>query len=131
MINAIQRKDVAMPRVEPIRIVRSNSGVYEVAATDADDDVNKDNAPAMCYCCFDGHCNMTHLPGDKMADIDPFSTLMVVNVIPHVYPETDDELVGDLPFPGENDALYAVLTALETKFDFDVCQEDADTSLSH
>ena len=120
-----------MPRVEPIRIVRSSSGVYEVAATDADYDVNKDAAPAECYCGCDGHCNMTHVPGVKMTDVDPFPTLMAVDVIPHVYPETDDELVGDLPFPGENDALYAVLTALETKFDFDVCQEDADTSLSH
>ena len=55
------------------------------------------------------------LPGDKMADIDPFPTLMAVDVIPHVYPVTDDKLAGDLPFPGEKDALYAVLTALETK----------------
>ena len=57
-------------------------------------------------CCFDGHCNMTHLPGVKMTNVDPFPTLMAVNV----YPETD-ELVGDLPLPGEKDALYAVLTA--------------------
>ena len=67
-----------------------------------------------------------------MADVDPFSSLMAANVIPHVYPEVeDDDVVGDLPLPGEKDALYAVLTALETKFDLDVCQDDADTSLSH
>ena len=112
---------VAMPRVDPIRIVRSSSGVYEVAAIDVDDDVNRDAAPAECYCCCDGHCNLTYLPGVKMADVDPFSTLMAADVIPHVYPEAkDDELVGDLPLPGEKDALYAVLTALEMKFDLDV-----------
>ena len=66
-----------------------------------------------------------------MEDFDPFSTLVAADVIPHNYPEAeDDELVGDLPLPGEKDALYAVLTALETKLDFDVCQEDTDTSLS-
>ena len=54
---------------------------------------------------------------------------MAANVISHVYPEAeDDEFVGDLPLPGEKDA---VLTALETRFGLDVCQEDADTSLSH
>ena len=67
-----------------------------------------------------------------MADLNPFSTLMAVNVIPHVYPEAeDDKFVGNLPLPGEKDALYAVLTALEMKFGLHVCQEDTDTSLSH
>ena len=88
-----------------------------------DDDINRDATPAECYCCCDGHCNLTHL--------DPFSTLMAADVIPHDYPEAeDDELVGDLPLPGEKDALYAVLTALETKFGLDVCQENAETFLS-
>ena len=132
LINAIQRKDVAMPRVDPVRLVRSSSGVYEVAATDVDADVVRDVLPADCDCCCDGHCHLTHPSGVKMADVDPFSSLMAANVIPHVYPEAeDDEVVGDLPLPGEKDALYAVLTALETKFDLDVCQDDADTSLSH
>ena len=63
-----------------------------------------------------------------MADLDPFSTLMAANVIPYVYTEAeDDKFVGDLPLPGEKDA---VLTALETRLGLDVCQEDADTSLS-
>ena len=67
-----------------------------------------------------------------MANVNTFSTLMAADVIPHDYPEAeDDEFVGDLPLPGEKDALYAVLTALEMKFDLDVCQEDTDTSLSH
>ena len=67
-----------------------------------------------------------------MADVDPFSILRSADVVPHVYPEAeDDEFVGDLPLPGEKDGLYAVLTALEMKFDLDVCQEDTDTSLSH
>ena len=97
-----------------------------------DDDINRDVTPAECDCCCDGHCNLTHLPRVKMEDFDPFSTLMAADVIPHDYPEAeDDEFVGDLPLLGEKDALYAVLTALETKFDFDVCQVDADTSLSH
>ena len=62
--------------------------------------------------CCDGHCNLTHLPRVKMEDFDPFSTLMAADVIPHDYPEAeDDELVGDLPLPGEKDVLYAVLTA--------------------
>ena len=66
-----------------------------------------------------------------MADVDPFSTLMAADIIPHVYPEAeDDEFVGDLPLLGEKDALYAVLTALETKFGLDVCQENAETFLS-
>ena len=66
-----------------------------------------------------------------MADLNPFSTLMAVNVIPHVYPEAeDDKFVGNLPLPGEKYALYAVLTALETKFGLDVCQENAETFLS-
>ena len=97
-----------------------------------DDDINRDATPAECDCCCDGHCNLTHLPRVKMEDFDPFSTLMAADVIPHDYPEAeDDEFVGDLPLPGEKDALYAVLTALEMKFDLDVCQEDTDTSLSH
>ena len=111
---------VAMPRVDPIRIVGSSSGVYELAAIDIDDDVNRNAAPAECYCCCDGHCNPTYLPGVKMADVDPFSTLMAADVIPHFYPEAeDDKLVGDLPLPGEKDDLYAVLTALEMKLDLD------------
>ena len=131
LINVIQRGNVAMPRIDPIRIVRSNSGVYEVLATEVDADVNRD-ASADCDCCCDGHCNLTPIPGVKMADVNPFSTLMAADVIPHVYPEAeDDEFVGDLPLPGEKDALYAVLAALEMKFDLDVCQEDTDTSLSH
>ena len=67
-----------------------------------------------------------------MADVDPFSSLMAANVIPHVYPEAeDDEVVGDLPLPGEKDDLNAVLIALETMFDLYVCrQKDAKTSLS-
>ena len=130
MIKIIQRKDVAMLRVDPIKIVRSSIGVYEVAA-DVDAYVNKD-ASADCGCCCNGHINLTHLPGIKMADVDPFSTLMAADVIPNVYPEAeDDKVVGDLPLPGEKYALYAVLTALETRFGLDVCQEDADTSLSH
>ena len=81
-----------------------------------DDDINRDATPAECYCCCDGHCNLTHLPRVKMEDF---------------YPEAeDDELVGDLPLPGEKDALYTVLTALETKFGLDVCQENAETFLS-
>ena len=120
-----------MPRIDPIRIVRSKSGDYEVIATEVDADVNRD-ASADCDCCCDGHCNLKSLPGVKMADVNPFSTLMAADVIHHVYPEAEDnEFVGNLPLPGEKDALYAVLTALETKFDFDVCQVDADTSLSH
>ena len=132
MIKIIQRKDVAMLRVDPIKIVRSSIGIYKVAAdVDVDADVNKD-ASADYGCCSNGRFNLTHLPEVKMADVNPFSTLMAADVIPHVYPESeDDEFVGDLPLPGEKDALYAVLTALETKFDFDVCQVDADTSLSH
>ena len=131
LINAIQRKDVAMPRVDPIRNVRSSSGSYEVAAADIDADIHKD-ASADCGCCCNGHINLIHLPGIKMADVDPFSTLMAADVIPNVYPEAeDDEVVGDLPLPGENDDLYAVLIALETMFDLYVCrQKDAKTSLS-
>ena len=126
MIKIIHRKDVAMPRVDPIGIVRSRSGVYEVVVTDVDDDVNRGTAPAECDCCCDGHCNLTPLPGGKMADIDPFSTLIAANTIPYVYPEAeDDEVVDDVPLPGagpgEKDDLYAVLTTLETKFDLDVC----------
>ena len=121
-----------MLRVDPIKIVRSSIGVYEVAAdVGVDAGVHKD-ASADCGCCCNGHCNLTYLPGVKMADVDPFSTLMAADVIPHDYPEAeDDEFVGDLPLLGEKDALYAVLTALETRFGLDVCQEDADTSLSH
>ena len=67
-----------------------------------------------------------------MADVDPFSTLMAADVIPNVYPEAeDDEVVGDLPLPGEKDDLNAVLIALETMFDLYVYrQKDAKTSLS-
>ena len=36
MIKIIQRKNFAMLRVDPIMIVKSSIGVYEVAATDAD-----------------------------------------------------------------------------------------------
>ena len=119
---------VTMPRVDPIRIVRSSSGVYEVSAIDIDDDVNRDTSPADCDSCCDCHCHLIHLPGVKMADLNPFSTLMAANVIPYVYTEAeDDKFVGDLPLPGEKDA---VLTALETRLGLDVCQEDADTSLS-
>ena len=129
LINAIQRKDVAIPRVDPIRLVKSISGVYEFAATDVDAGVNRDTSPADCDSCCDCHCHLIHLPGVKMADLDPFSTLMAANVIPYVYTEAeDDKFVGDLPLPGEKDA---VLTALETRLGLDVCQEDADTSLSH
>ena len=128
LINAIQRKDVAMPRVDPIRLVKSISGVYEFAATDVDAGVNRDTSPADCDSCCDCHCHLIHLPGVKMADLDPFSTLMAANVIPYVDTEAeDDKFVGDLPLPGEKDA---VLTALETRLGLDVCQEDADTSLS-
>ena len=110
---------VAMPRVDPIRIVRSSSGVYEVVATEVDVDVNRD-ASSDCDCYFDGHWNLTPLPGVQMADVNPISTLMAADVVPHVYPEAkDDELVGDLPLPGEKDDLYAVLTALEMKLDLD------------
>ncbi len=118
-----------MPRVDPIRLVKSISGVYEFAATDVDAGVNRDTSPADCDSCCDCHCHLIHLPGVKMADLDPFSTLMAADVIPHVYPEAD-EFVGDLPLPGEKDTMYAVLTALEMKFDLDVCQEDTGTSLS-
>ena len=120
-----------MLKVDPIKIVRSSIGVYEVAA-DVDADVNKDDSTD-CGCCCNGHINLTHLPGIKMADVDPFSTLMAADVIPNVYPEAeDDEVVGDLPLPGEKDDLYAVLIALETMFDLYVCrQKDAKTSLSH
>ena len=91
-----------------------------------DDDLNRDVTPAEFDCCCDGHCNLTPLPGGKMADIDPFSTLIAANTIPYVYPEAeDDEVVDDVPLPGagpgEKDDLYAVLTTLETKFDLDVC----------
>ena len=117
-----------MPRVDPIRLVKSISGVYEFAATDVDAGVNRDTSPADCDSCCDCHCHLIHLPGVKMADLDPFSTLMAANVIPYVYTEAeDDKFVGDLSLPGEKDA---VLTALETRLDLDVCQEDADTSLS-
>ena len=117
-----------MPRVDPIRLVKSISGVYEFAATDVDAGVNRDTSPADCDSCCDCHCHLIHLPGVKMADLDPFSTLMAANVIPYVYTEAeDDKFVGDLPLPGEKDA---VLTALETRLGLDVCQEDADTSLS-
>ena len=117
-----------MPRVDPIRLVKSSSGVYEITATDVDDGVNRDTSPADCDSCCDCHCHLIHLPGVKMADLDPFSTLMAANVIPYVYTEAeDDKFVGDLPLPGEKDA---VLTALETRLGLDVCQEDADTSLS-
>ena len=130
MIKIIQRKNFAMLRVDPIMIVKSSIGVYEVAA-DVDAYVNKD-ASADCGCCCNGHINLIHLPGIKMADVDPFSTLMAADVIPNVYPEAeDDEVVGDLPLPGEKDDLYAVLIALETMFDLYVCrQKDAKTSLS-
>ena len=123
--NIKPRKDVAMPRVAPIKIVRSRSGGYEVAATEVEADVNRDAAFADCDCCCDGHCNLTHLPGVKMVCVNPFSTLMANGLIPNLYPEPeDDEVHDDVPFPGEKDDLYAVLTALETKFDLDVCQED-------
>ena len=120
-----------MPCVDPIRIVLFSSGSYEVAAADIDADIHKD-ASADCGCCCNGHINLTHLPGIKMADVDPFSTLMAADVIPNVYPEAeDDEVVGDLPLPGEKDDLNAVLIALETMFDLYVCrQKDAETSLS-
>ena len=110
MIKIIQRKDVTMPRVYQIRIVRSSSGVYEVDANEVDADVNRDAAD--CGCCCDGHRNLIHLPVVKIADMNPFSTLMM--------------------FPQER-MIYmpsAILTALETKFDLDVCQEDAETFLS-
>ena len=117
-----------MPRVDPIRLVKSSSGVYEIAATDVDAGVNRDTSPADCDSCCDCHCHLIHLPGVKMADLDPFSTLMAANVIPYVYTEAeDDKFVGDLSLPGQKDA---VLTALETRLGLDVCQEDADTSLS-
>ena len=105
-----------MPRVYQIRIVRSSSGVYEVDANEVDADVYRD-ASADCGCCCDGHCNLTHLPVVKIADMNPFSTLMSGDVIPNFYPEPEDDL-------------HAILTALETKFDLDVCQEDAETFLS-
>ena len=98
-----------MPCVDPIRIVLFSSGSYEVAAADVDGDDNRD-APADRGFCCDGHCTLTNLP----------SILRSADVVPHVYPEAeDDEFVGDLPLPGEKDALYAVLTALEMKFDLD------------
>ena len=60
LINVIQRGNVAMPRIDPIRIVRSKSGDYEVIATEVDAEVNRD-ASADC----DGHCNLKSLPGVK------------------------------------------------------------------
>ena len=103
MIKIIQRKDVAMLRVDPIKIVRSSIGVYEVGSL-----------PTLMLTSIEIVC--------VVADVIPFSTLMAADVIPNVYPEAeDDEVVGDLPLPGEKDDLYAVLTALETKFDLDVC----------
>ena len=71
LINVIQRGDVVMPRIDPIRIVRSKSGDYEVIATEVDADVNRD-ASADCDCCCDGHCNLKSLPGVKS---QPMSTL--------------------------------------------------------
>ena len=95
MIKIILRKDVAMLRVDPIKIVRSSIGVYEVGSL-----------PTLMLTSIEIVC--------VVADVIPFSTLMAADVIPHNYPEAeDDELVGDVPLPGEKDAQYAVLTALE------------------
>ena len=99
MIKIIQRKDVVMPRVFQIRIVRSSSGVYEVDANEVDADVYRD-ASADCGCCCDGHCNLAHLPVIEIADMNPFSTLMSGDVILNFYPEPeDDDVSDDVPPP--------------------------------
>ena len=113
-------------KVEPLKIVRDESGEYRLAG-------NADNSYVRtCNCCCVGHCGLAHFPGAGVLSnaAVKLSNVVFEQSLPDpvlINPELNDLEEADvannmLPFKPE-DEILSLMTALNTKFEL----EDTDT----
>ena len=120
--------------VQPVRVIRSNTGTYSIVTTECHDqakltsqyDCDQLVSRSGCdQCCCVGHCALSHYTGadGRMSAMATALNTALLNgnaADAVMFPDDEDiEAIHDASemIPDVNDDALAMLTALETKFD--------------
>ena len=109
----VEKRIAQFAHVPPIKIVRTESGNYQVDAA-----AHVSARAKTCDCCCVSQCSMFHVPGVA----PPSSSILMSDVdVLHPDDEEDEPMYDATPLLSDvDDDVLMMMTSLETKFDLDL-----------